>query len=1039
MPVNTKVPQACKWISGFALRAGGAMLVAAAFCLPGLLAIAYAEDSPTTLGATETADGGEVWWEMYPLPATGPMEFIETIGADTVVPAVHVDIGMGMTHLDAELDGKLTRARHLEAAGCKWVCYAEASGTFGAYAARIEDIEREGRDFTAVTDNHWTNSWDRLDPARPGRIVLSGMPAFVIESPWLLKLAGSRGRTYARSRSDFALEPIRFAPDTATPGKVATTWREVVEAGASKASDGRAYCTYISLGSSLQGNDALTAALELPEVSLAGGQAQRGTMMDWGKDILNPFWETYDRRIVRLYVEELGAWGVHYDNFSGFDFLSWRPGTMGFGDWSVYYFRRYLKEHEIVADPESFDVRKYVATKYPRNDPRWLDDPVWRSFLVFKRDALRRYFKSLADNVRTLEKETGRDLVIMGNDLPFADSNGAVLPGMLDVSSSETNPYDRFPYTRYGVGLPPRGRMAVSYLLQSAKTSSDFVFPWYYLHAEDVGKPNLEKVLLFEGLAHQAMLVAAPKGFHGTPRPSDVDVLRSFNCFVRTVRPFWYGRKAVSNVGLLFSGDSQMADQLPWHFHDHLHVNEFYGWGQFLVEEHVQWRAVLAESLDEFLSSGADLLIVPHAVCLSTATVHGIAQWVADGGRVIFTGQSGSRSEADGFLARQSSPVLSLAGVEAADEDAFVVRKVGTGTVVYVGATPGAEYLRDPADPRAAGRELLLAAFQGAGGRSLPHSAILSSNAEGNLGIRVHESVKNESFFVDLFNYNIQANDALAPYNDVVIKLRLPKYLSDRKLVVWSIASGVVTVGSRLLHSSSYTVSDGVLDLHVGTVEYYNAIMLRPAAVGPVILVTQPKWERASTVATADTPVAVTWIASEKEKLFGYSLSGPGPQEVAMEGRTAELRLETPPLPDGTYTFRVWPARLPPARGASRTFIVDTEGPELDIISGPEEGQAVAVVAPGLFNAYFVWQGRDPSGIKHYQIRVRPIDGPRPPWSETSSDRAGFRLTEPGEYRFELRAFDRHDHLSDRIHRTFAVVVAAEKGDSVPPEADNAE
>jgi len=974
------------------------------------------DESPSSPG-----EGGALhWWERYPLPASGPIDFVDAVAADALIPAVHVDIGLGLSHIDAALDDARRRGRVLDAAGYKWVPYAEACGTFGAFAVRIEDFVKDETPFVKTTDNHWTDSWNRLDPADPGSITLGGMPAFVTEAPWLLKLAGSQGRTYVRSRSDFGLQPIRFAPDTATPGKVATTWQDVVDAGASKAVDGVAYCTSVQLGSSLEGNEELAAALGLPKVQLYRREPRRGTYLDWGKDILNPFWQAYDRRIVRMYVEELGAWGVHYDNFSGFDFLSWRPEAMGFGDWSVYRFRQYLKEHDLVQDAENFDVRAYVATTYPRQDPRWVDDPVWRAFLVFKRQALRRYLKSLADNVRDLAKETGRDLVIMGNDLPFGDTNGAVLPDMLDVSSSETTPYPGFPYVGHPIGLPPRGRMAVSYLLQAAKTSSDFVFPWYYLHGEDIDKPNLNKVLLFEGLAHQAMLVSVPRGQHSHNRPGDVDTLRSFNSFVRTVRPYWYGRKALANVGLLFSGDSQLADQLPYYFRDHLHVNEFYGWGQFLMEEHCQWRPVLAEFVDEFLVAESDLLIVPHAVSLSESVARKLQAWVASGGRVIITGRSGTRADADGLLARQPNVLAELVGGAEFDDETFISRRVGDGLVVFVGRTPGAQYYRDQASPRAAGRDLMLKAFEAAQGRRLPRSPLLGDNADGDLGIRVFECPAENRLYVDLCNYHLAAGDAIVPYQDVRVSLRLPDFLVGKRLVACAFSSGVVTAHSRLIPPELYTASDDRLDLSVGTVEFYNAVVIRPVDIEPVILVTQPAWERAIIVGRADVPVTLTWVSSQKEHLFGYLLTGP--EGTVVEGRTDELSFRTPALHDGTYTFRVWPARLGPPAASTRSFAVDTEGPRLEIIWGPEDGEEVEVVPPGLFNAYFTWRGRDPSGIKRYEHRLRRVNGERPEWTRTHTNQVGFRITDCGQWTFELRAFDRHDHLSPPVSRTFTVV-----------------
>jgi len=115
-----------------------------------------------------------------------------------------------------------------------------------------------------------------------------------------------------------------------------------------------------------------------------------------------------------------GVDSVFTDNFSPWDSFGFDPVKKAFGDWSVAGFREFLARHFSagqlaamgVTEVKGFDVRAYlraVAGKWggtPDNveDPvwksaRWLDDPVWRAYKIYRREngteALARYYRAV--------------------------------------------------------------------------------------------------------------------------------------------------------------------------------------------------------------------------------------------------------------------------------------------------------------------------------------------------------------------------------------------------------------------------------------------------------------------------------------------------------------------------------------------------------------------------------------------------------------------------------------------------------------------
>ena len=513
-----------------------------------------------------------------------------------------------------------------------------------------------------------------------------------------------------------------------------------------------------------------------------------------GKDSACPRWVDYARASVRQALDA-GVDGLWVDNCSPWDSFSANPVTKAFGDWSVAGFRGYLgRSFSVTAlqkmgvpDPTTFQVRRYLQDRCrawggdPANlsdtrwsDPRWQEDPVWRAYLIYKRQTGTR---ELSDFYHVLKTEAARagkpDFLVSGNDIPLFSLGWE--RGDLDMVSTELSWGWGLTTGPRGLMPPPWGCYAPVYKLAREHSRGRFVNAWLYVPDDQKGKPNIARVLDYQALANHA----GPMPQFAGATAGDPATDAQFFGFLRSSAPIFGRRVPVEEAGLYYSSSSQLMEMLPGGFRDHgsqPHSFAFWGWGTALTFLHVPWRAVPEWKLTAATLHGLKALIVPSSDVFPPEDVPLLDRWVKSGGSLIVAGTCGRRQgEAGNF--GLSPGGTTLARLTAGP--AGVARTVVRGHVLCLPNDPGLPFYR--ADQ---GRPALLLGFRRAldavqpGPQAWPVGA---DDVPWRVGLTPYHDAGR--VFVDVNNTDIDLNrDVITPTPVIRFTLTLPPELRGRRL-----------------------------------------------------------------------------------------------------------------------------------------------------------------------------------------------------------------------------------------------------------------
>lgn len=629
-----------------------------------------------SMDAAEPAS--QPWWDHFP----------------TIVQANRPDLAKG-AHATAALCGaaddpawgifaqRLRHATHpgiidaMHARGIKALTWMECFGTTHCYIVQLKK-DAQGAwirhpsepALTRVYKNAW--NWRSFDGT--GQVRWLGAHNYFDPEDFL--------GAYTRNHPRYGCPPMTYPDGTPALGFLkspAEPWtHRVFHAGCARDVMGRPFFENAELNASTPDKskgDADAAALELSDVPDPGyspeawGRLRREKIgalqtvrFDIGKDALCPIWFDYQRASIRQALD-LGIDGVWLDNFSPWDSLNAWPVRKAFGAWSVAGFEKWCAENHAPAERQAMglskeaasDIRQYLQKRcrnfggHPGNlrdpawrDRRWLDDPVWMAYQIYKRQtgtqALSRFYSIIKEEAAAAGKP---DFLVMGNDIPMFSLGWP--RGDLDMVSTELNWNWSLTGGARGLMPPPLGSYVPVYRLARPHAKSRFVNVWYYVPEDQLGKPNIARVLYYQGLATHALPM--PHYPHrrnaGTPKV-DAD----FFGFVRKAAPVFAGRKPVADVGLFYSSSSQIASMTPAgfaSFNNQVHIFSFWGWGTALTWLHIPWRAVPEWRLTQKNLGTLNTLIIPSAEVISQENMAALTSWCKSGGQLIMAGNCGSR------------------------------------------------------------------------------------------------------------------------------------------------------------------------------------------------------------------------------------------------------------------------------------------------------------------------------------------------------------------------------------------------------------
>jgi hypothetical protein len=264
------------------------------------------------------------------------------------------------------------------------------------------------------------------------------------------------------------------------------------------------------------------------------------------------------------------------------------------------------------------------------------------------------------------------------------------------------------------------------------------------------GHENLHKVLAFDCLANRGLLDFGHwylDGYSpGTPQSAGF-----VNRFIRAHAPRLSHRRYLADVAVVHSAWSEIASMNVFNPVMDKFVDEYCGWCDFLGDTHRQWDVVLQSELNADILARYPVVVLPSVLTLADADISELRRYVEGGGRLVATGETGTRYGPERYLAPRE-PGFSLPGVR------------------IVADKPGVTYWRKDRDPVAARRMAELLDWPGWTPR-------LETDALATVGVNLNVGSDSSGplLTLDLNNVDLDvATDTLRPAPAITTTIRLP-------------------------------------------------------------------------------------------------------------------------------------------------------------------------------------------------------------------------------------------------------------------------
>lgn len=780
------------------------------------------------------------WWDSCAaLISGGDVEQAQRVHADAVMNGAGDDPAWGSFSERNRIVTNLNKTSLLHQHGMKVLSYIEAFGEITSYVAQIKRGPDGGwiksktdPTLTQLFANSW--SWEKYDGT--GEIHWIGIPDYFQESdvvaPWT--------RDHPRYGCPMMTYPDGRAAD-GQPDPNDPRTNAVYDAGCSKdvnghlTFDGYDYRPKMPTAGLVKTDD---TASSVPDPGFTPEQwklkqARYSGIFSAGKDSACPIWIDYAKASVRQQLDA-GLDGLWVDNWSPWDSLGAQPIAKGFGEWSVAGFRDYLRTHFSpggllglgVSDLPHFDIREYlkaVCRKFGGDpaklndakwrDPRWIDDSLWRAYMIYKRQTGTKALSALYQAIKTEAAAAGKpDFLVSGNDIPGFSLGWA--RGDLDLVSTELSSGWGLTAGPRGLMFPPFGSYVPVYQLAREHAKSRYVNAWLYVPPNEAGKPNLAKVLYSQALAFDATAMPHYEAGSRTAGTGAADA--SFFSFFHQAAPIFGNREPVQEVGIYYSSSSQMLELLPGGFRDHAdqpHSFSFYGWGTALTFLHILWQAVPEWKLDQL--SHLRVFVIPSATVFPNEDVPALKQWVEAGGSLVIAGSCGTRvGESGNFDAVASGSTLQALlpdGMSQGDHT------IGKGRVIFLPKDPGVAFYR-----AVKSRPDLLPDFAKILDEALknkPPFALDATKVDWKTGLNLHRD--GNRLFVDVYNSDINlASDAVTPTKPTTFSVALPADWDKDHMKISAISP------DKAPDVSSRSLAGQRLEVTCGPTSFYTSVII---------------------------------------------------------------------------------------------------------------------------------------------------------------------------------------------------------------------
>ena len=811
-----------------------------------------------------TSAFSQVWWDNFPrVVATSSLSVAQAYGANAAMNGVANDPGWGLWFTYGNDDGLAASntCAAFQAAGIVSLSYNEACGQ---PANAIDELQWDASLQRWTTRHHF---WD-WEYDGGGTIVWAGawtwFDSFTNDLPANKSELSYFARPYTRLNPAYGGGPMLYPDGTIAAGFLNNDTNaanpldsRVYDAGGSKTIYGSL------LGDASYGYNPLASTTGQPhagEIWIPAAGKYAGEVM-LGRDAACPSWTNYTFAETQAAVKLTGLQGSWTDNFSSWDsFVCGGPVACAFGAWSVALFRNYLTNNfsanqlaswgvlatnappAAIAD---FDVRAYLLTvasnQYNLRStdlassawvaPGWLTNPVWSAFKIFRRQNGSAALACYDQNVHAAAAQAGQtNFALLVNDqLPCM---GGWARGTLDLASTELSLNWNITAGSRGFGLPPFARLSPVYKAIREQGRSRFVNVWLYNtgYPAELTNSGPALALFYEMLATHTLplFIDGDTAFCGTPQMQS-----DFMTFVaRSAAPAFAHRLPVEEVGIYLSTSTINAMMLPgdaMNFANQYHQYAVWGWGTALSQLHYQYRIVPEWKLnDPGLLQALKLLIIPNAEAFEPADVATLQAWVANGGCLVVTGDSGSVLGESGNFAPANTLVLApLTGVASfSGAPAVWTNLLGSGAVYYYRDNVGYVYYNATASARAAQLATFRTALANAFAFRQVQPVLTSSDAPATVGLTLYQDLSAQKTFLDLNNFNVSASPPYAISNTPPIEVDLarPPWLTNGLAP----RTTIISPDGPLSATSLNLVSNRVY-LQLPSVTNYLSVILQPA------------------------------------------------------------------------------------------------------------------------------------------------------------------------------------------------------------------
>jgi len=491
-------------------------------------------------------------------------------------------------------------------------------------------------------------------------------------------------------------------------------------------------------------------------------------------DFANPQLRDYVCREIERIIPKLRPDGIHADNFG--DNNLGHANQSAFGLWSLHTFRDYLRRHftraELarmgVTDPATFDIAAYIRDKpfesrgkpWHIMNPKWTTDPIWCCYRIHEVETALAYHRAFYAAAKKSARQAKLDCAVFGNTVPFP-LGGALMKGACDIAHFEWSTVHGWWGLR-PMGLPPHGRVGYVTRLGAAISDAPFCWPSIYVNKDKSGPghENLHKAIAFDCLANRGLLDFGHwylDGYSpGTPQSAGF-----INRFIRANAARLSHRRYLADVAVVHSAWSEIASCSVFNPVMDQFVDEYCGWCQFLGDTHRQWDIVLQQDLTATNLARYPVVVLPSVLTLTDAQIRELRRYVVHGGRLVATGQTGTRYGPERHLLPREKPFT-----------------VDGARIVH--DKPGVTYWRKDRAPTAAQRMAELLDWPNFQPR-------LTTDAPATVGVNLNlgTDASDPLLTLDLNNCDLAVEtDTLRPAPACTTSIRLPEHWRARTVRV---------------------------------------------------------------------------------------------------------------------------------------------------------------------------------------------------------------------------------------------------------------